>query len=211
MVYNLCILACYLICVKGCNDNPAMIFNQAGETAILNCSFYLHSDQIYSVKWYKVNYSQEMSRPLFSGAAPVLLLHASRVSDNEVFPCERDETGRRLDISNFVTTFFSWCCQGATDWSWHQYLGDYQVYLMISRKSRNPSCKMMLNTKLSMTWLQECTCVKWPRPICGTWSGWEIWLLLVGFQLSSSFFDLSQEKQFRWPPTENTIATNYKP
>ena len=105
MVYNLCILACYLICVKGCNGNPAMIFNQAGETAILNCSFYLHSDQIYSVKWYKVNYSQEMSRPLFSGAAPVLLLHASRVSDNEVFPCERDETGRRLDISNLVTTF----------------------------------------------------------------------------------------------------------
>ena len=105
MVYNSCILACYLICVKGCNGNPAMIFNQAGETAILNCSFYLHSDQIYSVKWYKVNYSQEMSRHLFSGAAPVLLLHASRVSDNEVFPCERDETGRRLDISNLVTTF----------------------------------------------------------------------------------------------------------
>ena len=33
-------------------DDP---FHQAGETAILNCSFYLHSDHIYSVKWYKVN------------------------------------------------------------------------------------------------------------------------------------------------------------
>ena len=29
---------------------------QAGETAILNCSFYLHSDQLYSVKWYKVQF-----------------------------------------------------------------------------------------------------------------------------------------------------------
>ena len=124
--------------------------------------------------------------------------------------------GMKLDVGLTFQTwwqpfFFSWCCQGVTDWSWHQYLGDYQVYLMISRKFRNPSCKLMLNTKLSMIWLQECTCVKWPRPICGTWSGWEIWLLLVGFQLSSSFFDLSQENQFRWPPTENTIATNYKP
>ena len=29
---------------------------QAGETAILNCSFYLHSDQLYSVQWYKVEF-----------------------------------------------------------------------------------------------------------------------------------------------------------
>ena len=30
-------------------------FSKAGETAVLNCSFYLHSDDLYSVKWYKVN------------------------------------------------------------------------------------------------------------------------------------------------------------
>ena len=32
-------------------------FSKAGETAVLNCSFYLHSDDLYSVKWYKVNFS----------------------------------------------------------------------------------------------------------------------------------------------------------
>ena len=30
------------------------LWPQAGTTAILNCSFYLHSEDIYSVKWYKV-------------------------------------------------------------------------------------------------------------------------------------------------------------
>ena len=32
------------------------LFSKAGETAVLNCSFYLHSDDLYSVKWYKVNF-----------------------------------------------------------------------------------------------------------------------------------------------------------
>ena len=63
--------------------------------------------------------------------------------------------GMKLDVGLTFQTwwqpfFFSWCCQGATDWSLHQYLGDYQVYLIISRKSRNPSCPMMLNTKSSL-------------------------------------------------------------
>ena len=35
----------------------SLTFEQAGETAVLNCSFYMHSDDIYSVKWYKVNFS----------------------------------------------------------------------------------------------------------------------------------------------------------
>ena len=35
----------------------SLTFKQAGETAVLNCSFYMHSDDIYSVKWYKVNFS----------------------------------------------------------------------------------------------------------------------------------------------------------
>ena len=36
-------------------------FSKAGETAVLNCSFYLHSDNLYSVKWYKVNFSSFLS------------------------------------------------------------------------------------------------------------------------------------------------------
>ena len=36
--------------------NLILNFSQAGETAILNCSFYLHSDQLYSVKWFKVKF-----------------------------------------------------------------------------------------------------------------------------------------------------------
>ena len=36
-------------------------FSKAGETAVLNCSFYLHSDDLYSVKWYKVNFSSFLS------------------------------------------------------------------------------------------------------------------------------------------------------
>ena len=45
-------------CAKSCsNRQKSPFFSKAGETAILNCSFYLHSDNLYSVKWYKVLYN----------------------------------------------------------------------------------------------------------------------------------------------------------
>ena len=49
-------------CAKSCsNRQKSPFFSKAGETAILNCSFYLHSDDLYSVKWYKVNFSSFLS------------------------------------------------------------------------------------------------------------------------------------------------------
>ena len=46
---------------KGRGSKVTRFFSKAGETAILNCSFYLHSDHLYSVKWYKVNFSSFLS------------------------------------------------------------------------------------------------------------------------------------------------------
>ena len=49
-------------------------FSKAGETAVLNCSFYLHSDDLYNVKWYKVNLSSFFYRALVQSYCLALLL-----------------------------------------------------------------------------------------------------------------------------------------
>ena len=59
-------------CAKSCsNRQKSPFFSKAGETAILNCSFYLHSDNLYSVKWYKVLYNFSF---FLSKLSPVIAL-----------------------------------------------------------------------------------------------------------------------------------------
>ena len=134
-------------CAKSCsNRQKSPFFSKAGETAILNCSFYLHSDNLYSVKWYKVLYNfsffyieiessyclKESFKMHFKGSSPILVIYASRISDLEVLSHKRHESQCKLpyltlcDVAIYKS-YFRFTSLRSISFSWRLYPGGWQV------------------------------------------------------------------------------------